>query len=75
MSGNEVAPSSAELARKIFLFCPESVGHKIVSAKRAPMKLSWFYYKPTQQKSFSAHPLGRSFFNAKLHPTELTKQN
>ena len=71
MSGNEVVPSSAELARKIFLFCPESVGHKIVLAKRAPKRLSWFYYKPSQRKSFPAHPLGGSFFKAKLHPTEL----
>ena len=51
MSGNgrinptvEESPSSTTLdfqkiyhsARKIFLFCPESVGHKIVLAKRAP---------------------------------------
>ena len=42
MSGNEVAPSSAELARKIFLFCPESVGHKVVLAKRAPSDSAGF---------------------------------
>ena len=56
MSGNDVAPSSAELARKIFLFCPESVGHKIVLAKRIPKALSWFYFKPSQRKCFPAHP-------------------